>query len=470
MVTGVGAPSRQPLLLDGGRRVRFHIITLGCPKNTVDSEMMAELLRRAGHVQVNQPRKAEVLVVNTCGFIASAREESYAALRELAASKGRRQWLVAAGCLAQRDGEGLRRQVPEVDALIGTQSWPEIVTLFRRLEAQGRARVPCDLLGQEGNLVASVPRRATLGATAYLKIADGCDAACSFCAIPLIKGPQRSKPSADVLREAQELAAQGVREVVLIAQDTTAYGRDRSEGDALPGLLRALSREVPSLDWLRILYAYPQHITPQLVEAMAGLPQVCHYLDLPLQHGHPDVLRRMNRPHNVEAIYRLIAGLREAVPDIALRSSFIVGFPGEAEKEFEALLDFMRAIAFDKVGVFAYSAEEGTPAALMPDQVPAEVIAERHERAMLVQQGISLRRNQEQVGSELPILVEGVGQGLTVGRSYREAPEIDGVVLLRGEAGVGEFVRGRIVSAQEYDLVAELLRWPKTFVHQGVAV
>lgn len=437
--------------------MRFHITTLGCPKNTVDSEMMAELLRQAGHVQVDQPRKAEVLLVNTCGFIAPAREESYAALRELAAIKGRRQWLVAAGCLAQRYGEELCQQVPEVDALIGTQSWPEITALFERLEAQGRACVPCELLGQGGNLVASVPRQAVLGGAAYLKIADGCDAACAFCAIPLIKGPQRSKSLADVLREAKELAAQGVREVVLIAQDTTAYGRDRSDGDALPGLLQALSREVPSLDWLRILYAYPQHITPRLVETMASLPQVCHYLDLPLQHGHPDVLHRMNRPHNVEALYRLIARLREAMPDIALRSSFIVGFPGETEGEFESLLDFMRAIAFDKVGVFAYSAEEGTPAALLPDRVPPEVIAERHERAMLLQQGISLRHNQEQVGRELPILVEGVGQGLIVGRSYREAPEIDGVVLSRGEAKVGEFVRGRIVAAQEYDLVAELL-------------
>jgi ribosomal protein S12 methylthiotransferase len=436
--------------------VRFHIITLGCPKNTVDSEMMAELLRRAGHVQVDQPRRADVLIVNTCGFIAPAREESYAALRKLAVGKRRGQRLVAAGCLAQRYGEAIRQKVPEVDALIGTQSWPEIVTLFERLEAQEPAQAPC-ILSPGGNLVASVPRRAILGATAYLKIADGCDAACAFCAIPLIKGPQRSKPLADVLREAKELAAQGVRELVLIAQDTTAYGRDRSETDALAHLLQALSREVPELEWLRILYAYPQHVTPRLIEVMAGLPQVCHYLDLPLQHGHPDVLRRMNRPHRVEAIFRLIATLREAMPDIALRSSFIVGFPGETEAEFEALLDFMRAIALDKVGVFAYSAEEGTPAASLPDQVPPQVIAERYERAMLVQQEISLRCNQRQVGRELPILVEGVGQGLIVGRSYREAPEIDGVVLLRGKAKVGQFVRGRIVAAQEYDLLAELL-------------
>jgi ribosomal protein S12 methylthiotransferase len=437
--------------------VRFYITTLGCPKNAVDSEMMVELLRQAGHVLVDTPRKADVLLVNTCGFIAPAREESYAALRARARGKGPRQWLVAAGCLAQRYGEELRQQVPEVDALIGTQSWPEIVALFECLRKQGRARTPCDLLGQEGNLVASVHRHPTQGSTAYLKIADGCDAACTFCAIPLIKGPQRSKPQADVLREARELVEQGVREIVLIAQDTTAYGRDRAERDGLPALLRALCSGAPELVWLRILYAYPQHVTPDLVETMASLPQVCHYLDLPLQHGHPDVLRRMNRPHNVESVYGLVARLREAMPDIALRSSFIVGFPGETEAEYEALLEFMRAIAFGKVGVFAYSAERGTPAASLPGQVPAEVITERYERAMLVQQVISLRHNQKQVGRELPILVEGTREGLIVGRSYREAPEIDGMVLLSGAAQVGEFVRARIVGAKEYDLVAELL-------------
>ena len=435
--------------------MRFYLTTLGCPKNAVDSEMMAELLRQAGHVLVDQPQRAQVLVVNTCGFIEPAREESYALLRDLAAGKRRRQWLVATGCLAERYGGEIRRRVPQVDAILGARSWAEIGALFERLEERRGQGGACDFQGQEGDLVSSVRRRGTLGATAYVKIADGCDAACAFCAIPLIKGPQRSKPIADVLREERELVASGVREIVLIAQDTTAYGRERGEADALPGLLEALAQTAPELAWVRLLYAYPQHITPRLVETMARLPPVCHYLDLPLQHGHPDVLRRMRRPYDVQATYDLIAALRRAMPDISLRSTFIVGYPGETEEELGGLLDFLRAIAFDKVGVFAYSPEEGTRAALLPDHVPSEVIAERRKRVMLAQQEISWARNRAQLGRELPILIEGVGDGLSLGRSYREAPEIDGMVLIAGEEKVGEFVHARIVGAQEYDLIAE---------------
>jgi ribosomal protein S12 methylthiotransferase len=441
--------------------VRFYLVTLGCPKNTVDSEAMAELLRQAGHRLMPSPQKAEVLIVNTCGFIAPARAESYAALRELAANKRRDQWLVAAGCLAQRYGADIRQQVPQVDAIIGTQSWSEIGTLLARLAdrkqlgQRGKQGSPCDLLAERGNLVGFVPRHATMGATAYLKIADGCDAACAFCAIPLIKGPQCSKPLPHVIAEARQLAADGVREIVLIAQDTTAYARDRGEMDALPALLQALAEAAPQIAWLRLLYAYPQHVTPRLIETMAGLAQVCHYLDLPLQHGHPSVLRRMRRPHDAQAVFDLVAALRQAVPDIALRSSFIVGFPGETEEEFLGLLEFMRAVAFDKVGVFGYSLEEGTPAALLPGHLPAEVIAERLEQAMLTQQEISRQRNQQQLGRELPILIEGTGEGLSIGRSYREAPEIDGIVLLQGEERVGDFVRARIIGAQDYDLIAE---------------
>jgi len=437
--------------------MRCYITTLGCPKNVVDSEMMAELLQQAGHKLVTEPRRADAIIVNTCGFIEAARQESFAVLRELAATKKRQQWLVAAGCLAERYGDEIRRQAPDVDAIIGTQSWPQIVSL---LESLGRSTVsPSDVApaSNERDLVRSVRRRATMGASAYVKIADGCDAHCAFCAIPLIKGRQRSKPFDAVTREVEELVAAGVREIVLIAQDTTAYGRDLGLSDALPDLLRAIVGAAPQLDWLRVMYAYPQHVTERLIQTMAELPQVCHYLDLPLQHGYADVLRRMRRPHDIESVYGLIARLRQAMPDLALRSTFIVGFPGETEAEFEGLLAFMREIAFDKVGVFAYSAEEGTEAAGMPNQIPAGVIAERHERAMLTQQEISLRRNQAQAGRDLPILIEGVGEGLSVGRSYREAPEIDGVVLAPGEAPLGQIVPARIVSAQEYDLVAELL-------------
>lgn len=437
--------------------MRFYITTLGCPKNTVDSEMMAELLLEAGHTRVEQPRRADVLIANTCAFIAPAREESYQVLDELAAHKRPRQFLVVAGCLAQRYEEQLRAHLPQVDAILGTQSWPEIVRLVEGLTSEHPRRAVA-IVGS-GDLVASVRRRATSGASAYLKIADGCDAACAFCAIPVIKGPQRSKPLAAVLREAQELAAEGVREIVLIAQDTTAYGKERNAPQdaaraGLCGLVRALAETVPQVDWLRILYAYPQHVTAELIATMASLPQVCHYLDLPLQHGHPDVLRRMRRPHDIETVYRLIEALRQAMPDIALRSTFIVGYPGETEAEFEGLLDLMRQVAFDKVGVFAYSAEEGTLAATLSDQVPAEVIAERYERAMLLQQEISWERNQEQIGRTLEVLIEGVGEGLSIGRSYRDAPEIDGLVLLAGELPEGELLPARIVAAQEYDLIA----------------
>ena len=433
--------------------MRVHITTLGCPKNVVDSEMMAEILRQAGHLVVGEPRRADVLIVNTCGFIEQAREESYRALDELATGKSRRQWLVAAGCLAQRYGQAIRQRVPQVDAIIGTRSWPEIATLLERLDR--RQAAPVSLVKAAGDMVASVRRRATMGSTAYLKIADGCDAPCAFCAIPLIKGPQRSKRVEDIVREARELVEEGIREIVLIAQDTTAYGRDRSDRRGLPGLLRALAEAVPNLDWLRILYAYPGHVTAELIETMASLPQVCHYLDLPLQHGHPGVLRRMRRPHDVDSVYDLVASVRRAIPDIALRSSFIVGYPGETAAEFETLLDFMENIAFDKVGIFSYSIEEGTPAAGLPDHIPPEVIAERHERAMLVQQEVSLRRNRQQLRRALTILVEGAGDGISVGRSYRDAPEIDGLVLLPGELPIGEFVEARIVGAKEYDLIGE---------------
>ena len=433
--------------------MRFYLATLGCPKNVVDSEMMSELLRQARHEPVDEPPRADVLIVNTCAFIQSARQESYQVLRELASGKRRGQWLVAAGCLAQRNANEIFHRVPEIDAIIGTRSWPEIVTVFEHLDPGHNVRH--ELVKPEGNLVASVRRRATMGSTAYLKIADGCDAPCAFCAIPLIKGPQRSKPLADVVREAQELVGDGVREIVLIAQDTTAYGRDRSDPEGLPGLLRGVLETTPRLKWLRIMYTYPQHIQGELIETMVSYCQVCHYLDLPLQHGHPDVLRRMRRPSDVGALYDLIATLRKAMPDIALRSSFIVGYPGETEVEYEALLDFMKAIAFDRVGIFAYSAEEGTLASRLPHHVPPELTEERYEGAMLVQQEISLSRNRAQLGRELSILVEGAGDGISVGRSYRDAPEIDGLVLLPGEFPVGEFVKARVVGAKEYDLIGE---------------
>lgn len=441
--------------------MEFYLESLGCPKNLVDAQGIARLLKHLGHTSVGDPRQARVLIVNTCGFIQDAREESLGELRQLAREKRADQVLIAAGCLSQRWGEALLDQVPGLDALLGTRRWGEIGSLLRDL-GDGRGRRPPSppaLLGDPSLADPDGPRVARQEATAYLKIADGCSAPCAFCAIPIIKGPAHSRPVEAVVQDTVELVQQGVKEIVLIAQDTTAYGRDRGERDALPGLVQAILDTVPNLPWLRLMYAYPGHVSPSLIEVMAGDPRVCHYLDLPLQHAHPGVLRRMKRPAKVERTRRLIADLRSAMPDLALRSSFIVGYPGETEAEFETLLEFVTEVRFDRVGGFLYSPEEGTAAAALPEPIPEEVKLERLDRLMTLQQQISLEINQAQVGRTLDVLVEGRGDGLSVGRSFRDAPEIDGLVLLPGNASlvtIGSLVPVRITGAIEYDLIGEV--------------
>ena len=446
---------------------KYYLESLGCPKNLVDAHGMTRLLERLGHQPVDDARQAQVIIVNTCGFVEAAREESLGELRRLARAKRKGQVLIAAGCLAELWGDAVARSVPGVDALLGTRRWAEITRLVQELE-QGRReqRGRKSLLGDlpPGSEAAGVqargPHTARQGATAYLEIADGCSAPCAFCAIPLIKGPAASRPAEAIVDDAVSLAREGVKEIILIAQDTTAYGRDRGERDALPDLVQAILEalpggEQPRLPWLRLMYAYPGHISPRLIEVMAGDPRVCHYLDLPLQHAHPDVLRRMRRPPDVERTRRLIQDLRQAMPDMALRTAFIVGYPGETEAEFEAVLEFLAEVRFDRVGAFLFSPEEGTAAADLPGRVPEQVKAERYERLMAFQQEISLEVNQAQVGRRLDVLVEGQGDGLSVGRSYRDAPEIDGMVILPGELPVGQIVAARITGAMEYDLIAE---------------
>ena len=437
----------------------FYLLSLGCPKNTVDSEAMGGLLEAAGLRQAEEPQDADVLIVNTCGFIDQAREESYAALREMAQSKRRDQILLAAGCLSQRYGEQIRHAVHGVDGILGTREWANIVLRVEQLLGGGlgtRART-----AGEVSVVAPMQRHAH-APSAYLKIADGCSAPCAFCAIPLIKGPQRSKARPAILEEARELVAQGVQEIILIAQDTTAYGHDSGVRDGLPGLVEEILDAVPQLPWLRLMYAYPQHITPRLIETMASHPQVCHYLDLPLQHAHPATLRRMRRSPDVQGVRRLITSLRHAMPDIALRTAFIVGYPGETDEELAALLDFMEEMTFDKVGIFVYSPEEDTAAMSLPNPVPRDVAEERYARAMERQQAVSLQRNQMQVGRTLDVLIEGAERGISVGRSYRDAPEIDGYVLVRGEWPVGRMVQVRIERATEYDLEGQVLSGVKS--------
>jgi len=374
-----------------------------------------------------------------------------------------------------------------VDAVLGCRNWTDITKIAesfqQRAQRRGgacplppggeaprptapnrrgdsaRADIPV-LVGDELQL-GDVPRNPK-GASAYLKISDGCDASCSFCIIPRIKGPYRSKPADRLLAEARQLVERGVQEIVLVGQDTTAYGLDRGERDGLAHLLARFEETVPDLRWLRVMYLYPQRITPRLVATMAEMPQLCKYLDIPLQHSHPDVLRRMGRPDG--DVSSLILRLREAIPEVAVRTTFIVGFPGETEDEHGHLLRTIEEAGFDRVGVFPFSPQEGTAAAALPGQLPEDVKQRRWREAMETAQRVSLRRNRLMVGRELAVLVEGVGKGsrrqaLTVaGRSYRDAPEVDGLVFFSGKARVGEMVTVRITSAMEYDLVGELVR------------
>lgn len=432
---------------------------MGCPKNVVDSESMTLLLEQAGYREAAE-QQADIVIVNTCGFIDPARKESLAAIHDALRRKRPTQALIAAGCLAQRYESQLVEQIPGLDGVLGTRHYSEVVGLV-----QGVATAK-NLHGIEGGLNVRLekPRRTS----AYVKIADGCDRTCAFCAIPLIKGPFASRAVPDILADARRLAAEGVQEIVLVAQETSAYGFDRGERDALARLLPQIAAAVPQVPWLRFMYAYPTTVTPLLIETWAGLPQVVRYLDIPLQHAHPDVLRRMRRPHDVEHTLRLIADMRAALPGLALRTTFIVGYPGETEAEFQTLLDFMSEVRFDNVGVFVYSREEDTPASELPGRVPKRLAQERYRRAMIHQQRISLQNNQALLGETLDVLIEGQTAApangkkkrkeasLFAGRSYRDAPEIDGLVFARGQAAVGRIVPVHITEATEYDLWGEV--------------
>lgn len=437
---------------------RFHIVSLGCAKNTVDSESMAHLLGQAGYKSSRDPARADVLIVNTCGFIGPAREESLETLRALAEDKRPGQLLIAAGCLTQRYGAEIAREVPGIDGILGTRRWMDVVQVVEAVRQRGQPEPIYHLpeaptIGPEE---AGIPRSAVQGASAYLKIADGCRRPCAFCAIPLIKGAAVSRPMPAILEEARRLQNRGVHELVLIAQDTTDYGHDLGMKDGLATLLEALVQAAPGIDWVRILYAYPGYVTDRLIETMAGHPQILPYLDIPLQHADPSVLRRMRRPADVDWVYRTVDKLRSAMPGLALRTTFIVGYPGETEAEFQALLDFVSALRFDRVGVFPFSYEAGTPSESLGDPVPAEVKEERRGRLMTLQQQISLEKNQAFVAQTLDVLVEGQGDGLSLGRSYRDAPEIDGLVIVQGEVPIGEIVPVSITGALPYDLSGEV--------------
>ena len=437
---------------------RFHLVSLGCAKNTVDSHSMAELLARAGYHATPTADDADILLVNTCGFIGPAKDESYAVLQSLAGAKRPGQLLIAAGCLTQRYGAEVLRRAPGIDGLLGTRRWMDILTVVQSLRER-RGAGPLYHLPEAPTVgldEQEAPRVAVQGPSAYLKIADGCRRPCAFCAIPLIKGTAVSRPLHAIVREARQLRDQGVKEIVLIAQDTTDYGHDLGLKDGLALLLEELVAAAPEVEWMRVLYAYPGYVTDRLIEVMATHPQIVPYLDMPLQHAHRSTLLRMRRPANTEWVLRTIEKMRAALPDLALRTTFIVGYPGETEEEFQVLLDFVREMRFDRVGVFKFSFEPGTTSEPLGDPVSAEVKEDRRDRLMRLQQPISLERNQSFVGRTLPVLIEGHGDGISLGRSYRDAPEIDGMVVVEGEIPVGEMAPVRITGALPYDLSGQV--------------
>jgi ribosomal protein S12 methylthiotransferase len=432
----------------------FHLISLGCAKNTVDSDSMAQLLAGSGYHAVEDPASARVLIVNTCGFIGPAKQESLQVLKELAEDKQPGQILIAAGCLTQRYGQEVVRQVPGVDGILGTRRWMDIVEVVEALR-QGNHPQPIYHLPESATVGLDehgALRASRMGGSAYLKIADGCRRPCAFCAIPLIKGTAVSRPLETLLTEAQELQDMGVKELILIAQDTTDYGHDLGMKAGLAQLLEGLVRVAPLIDWIRIMYAYPGYVTDRLIEVMASQKQVLPYLDMPLQHAHPATLKRMRRPANMQWVYQTLGKMRQALPALALRTTFIVGYPGETEAEFQSLLDFVEEVQFDKVGTFLFSFEPGTASESLGDPIPAEVKQKRYERLMSAQQRISLERNQAFVGKTLDVLIEGQGDGLSMGRSYRDAPEIDGLVIVEGTLPVGQIIPIRITGAMQYDL------------------
>lgn len=427
---------------------KIGMISLGCPKNQVDAEQMLGLLSSAGFEITPDQNEADVIVVNTCGFIGPAKEESIEAVLEAARAKkeGSCRAVVIAGCLAQRYREGLLEEIPEADAIVG-------ISEIRRI-----AEVCMDALAGRGGVarvsspdfVYGLPRVCTTPRhVRYLKIAEGCSNRCSYCAIPLIRGPFKARPAETILEEAKRLVDEGAREIILLAQDSTAY----KDGDIdLPRLMRMLVR-IEGIEWLRLMYAYPGRISEGLMQVMAGEEKVCRYLDIPVQHIDDDLLRAMNRRSTADDIRRGIERLRRHVPGIALRTSLIVGFPGETEAAFKRLLRFVKDTEFDRLGVFTYSPEEGTPARNLAGPVSAEVAEERRGRIMEVQAAISLRKNRALVGSRQRVLVDGMEDLVLMGRLVTQAPDIDGAVYLSEcDAAPGDFVEVVITDASEYDL------------------
>jgi ribosomal protein S12 methylthiotransferase len=445
--------------------VKIGVVSLGCPKNLVDSETMLGLIHEENYEITNDPSEAEIIIVNTCGFIESAKEESINTILQMAEYKksGSCKYIIVTGCLSQRYAEELFNELPEADAIAGVEVYDEIGSIIKRVMNGERfimlERSKPDVIYTSKETF--LPRILTTPSyTAYLKIAEGCDNCCSYCAIPKIRGPYRSKPMEQVLKEAKALAANGVKELIVVAQDTTRYGEDLPGGKLLlADLLKELNK-IESLKWIRVMYCYPNNFTDELIETFASLDKVCKYVDLPLQHASNRLLASMNRYDTREEVETLLAKLRKRIPGIVIRTTFIVGFPGETNADFEELKEFVEQQRFENAGVFAYSQEEGTVAGAMPNQIPDEIKQERYHELMALQAQISEEIHKDTEGQTLEVLVEGIeedGSGLHYGRSYREAPDIDGLVFIEnpGDIKPGCFVKVNILQGFTYESVGE---------------
>ena len=440
--------------------MNIYFVSLGCDKNLVDSEMMITSLRKNGFVLTDDIEEADVIVVNTCCFIGDAKEESINTLIEMGSYKdGRCRLLVAAGCLAQRYHNEIKEDIPEVDLIVGTMGYEDLSDKINEaLEAKGVLESLKDI----DYLPTPLTDRDSMsgGYYAYLKIAEGCDKCCTYCVIPKVRGHYRSVPMDNLIAQAKHLVNNGAKELILVAQETTLYGKDIYGEKSLPKLLDELSK-IDELKWIRILYCYPEEITDELIDAIKRNPKVCNYLDMPIQHGADDVLRRMGRWTNREQIENTVSKLRKEIPDIVLRTTLITGFPGETQEDFEQLKEFVEKMQFDRLGVFTYSREEDTPAAEMVEQIEEEIKASRRDEIMQIQQDIAFDKSNSRVGEIYEVMIEGKlpEEGVYIARTYMDAPDVDGYVFIQSDYNFdsGDFVKVEITRSDEYDLIGEII-------------
>lgn len=434
-------------------------ISLGCDKNLVDSEVMLGLLDEKGYQIVDDENDADIIVINTCCFIHDAKEESVQTILEMAEYKnhGRLKCLVVTGCLAQRYKNEILEEIPEVDAVLGTTSYDQIVTVIEKALLGTKDVTVSDINALP--LVDTKRLVTTGGHFAYLKIAEGCDKHCTYCIIPKLRGSYRSVPMERLVEEATALAEQGVRELILVAQETTVYGKDLYGEKSLHKLLKELCK-IPGIFWIRVLYCYPEEIDDALIEVMKTEPKICHYLDLPIQHASDDILKRMGRRTSKKQLIEIVSKLRKAIPDITLRTTLITGFPGETEENHEELMGFVDEMEFDRLGVFTYSPEEDTPAAVMENQIPEEIKEDRQAELMELQQDIAFDQAQDMIGQEVLVMIEGkvADENAYVGRTYKDAPNVDGLIFIHTDAQLvsGDFAKVTVTGAIEYDLIGEL--------------